>query len=98
VPQHSQSRLKFMTDAHRRIRYFAVSELINKQEPIEPAYISEALNIELGQVQLILRELQENLFFVVLNEAGAVIWAYPVTVKSTPDRLSFASGERLYAA
>jgi hypothetical protein len=56
------------------------------------------LNIRLEQVNLILAELQEKLFFLVRNEQGAVVWAYPVTVETTPHKLSFASGERLYGA
>lgn len=98
IPQHSQSRLNFMTDAHHQIRYFAVKELVNRQKPIEPKYISQKLNIPLEQVNVILGELQEKLFFLVRNEQDAVIWAYPVTVEPTPHKLTFASGERLYGA
>ena len=47
VPQHSQSRLSFMTPTHHQIRYFAVKELANKQQPVDPEMISEKLNIAL---------------------------------------------------
>jgi hypothetical protein len=98
VPQHSQSRLSFMTDAHHQIRYFVVKEMVNRQKPIEAEFISQKLNISLEQVNVILGELQEKLFFLVRNEQEAVIWAYPVTVETTPHKLIFASGERLYGA
>ena len=98
IPQHSQSRLNFMTDAHHQIRYFVVKEMVNRQQAIEAELISQELNIPLEQVKIILGELQEKLFFLVRNEQGAVVWAYPVTVETTPHKLSFASGERLYAA
>lgn len=98
IPQHSQARLNFMTDAHHQIRYFVVREMVNTQKPIEPEFISQNLNIPLEQVKTILEELREKLFFLVQNEAGAVIWAYPVTVEATPHKLTFASGERLYGA
>src|ERR1043166_4504624 len=98
VPEHSQSRLSFMTDAHHQIRYFVVKEMASRQKSIEPEFISKQLNIPLEQVNLILAELQEKLFFLVRNEQGAVVWAYPVTVEPTPHELSFASGERLYGA
>ena len=98
IPQHSQSRLNFMTDAHHEIRYFVVKEMANRHKPIEPESISQNLNISLEQVNVILTELQEKLFFLVRNEAGAVIWAYPVTVERTPHKLTFTSGERLYGA
>jgi hypothetical protein len=98
IPQHSQSRLNFMTDAHHQIRYFVVKELVNRQKPIEPELISEKLDMPLEQVIPILEELEGKLFFLVRNERGAVAWAYPLTVEATPHKLNFASGERLYAA
>jgi hypothetical protein len=98
IPQHSQARLSFMTDAHHQIRYFVVKEMANRQRPIEPEFISEKLNIPLEHVKPILEELERKLFFLVRNEQGAVAWAYPVTVETTPHQLSFASGERLYGA
>ncbi len=98
VPEHSQSRLSFMTDAHHQVRYFAVRELARRQQPIAPALISDELNIPLVQVQTILEDLESKLFFLVRNEEGSVAWAYPVTVEATPHRLVFSSGERLYAA
>jgi hypothetical protein len=52
----------------------------------------------LTQITSILDELERKLFFLVKNEQGAVIWAYPVTVEPTPHRLNFNTGERLYAA
>ena len=98
IPQHSQTRLKFMTDTHHQIRYFVVKEMVFRQKPIEPELISEKLGIPLGRVNLILEELERKLFFLVRNEQGAVAWAYPITVETTPHKLSFASGERLYGA
>jgi len=98
IPVHSQTRLNFMTDAHHRIRYFAVKELVNRQKPIEPEFISDKLKMPLKQVNFILEELERKLFFLVRNEQGAVAWAYPVTVEATPHRLIFGSGERLYGA
>jgi len=98
VPQHSQPRLKFMTEAHHQVRYFVVKELAIRLEPIEPQLIAEKLNLPLERVKFLLDELERKLFFLVRNEQGAVAWAYPVTVEPTPHKLSFASGERLYAA
>jgi hydroxymethylpyrimidine pyrophosphatase-like HAD family hydrolase len=98
IPQHSQSRLNFMTDNHHQIRYFVVKELANRQKPIEPEFISEKLNVPLELVKSILEELERKLFFLVRNEQGAVTWAYPVTVEITPHKINFSSGECLYAA
>ena len=89
VPQHSQSRLSFMTEAHHQIRYFVVKELATTQKTIEPEFISEKLHLPLDQVKSILEELERKLFFLVRNEQGAVAWAYPVTVEFTPHKLKF---------
>jgi hypothetical protein len=33
-----------------------------------------------------------------MNDQGEVSWAFPVTVETTPHKMGFSSGERLYAA
>ncbi len=98
APEHSQARLGFMTPAHHQARYFLVRELAIRGRPISPEEISAALELPVGQVKVILEELEAHLVFLVRNEQGAVAWAYPVTVEPTPHRLEFSSGERLYAA
>ena len=98
TPQSGQKRLAFMTEAHHQVRYFVVTELINTQKPILPEFISDTLKMPVAQVNAILEELERKLFFLVRNEQNAVIWAYPVTVETTPHRLIFNSRERLYAA
>lgn len=98
IPQHSQSRLSFMTNAHHQIRYFVVKEMANTQKPIEPEFISEKLNMPLELVKPILEELERKLFFLVRNDQGAVAWAFPVTVETTPHKMDFSSGEHLYGA
>ena len=98
IPQHSQSRLDFMTETHHQIRYFVVKELAIQQKPIEPEFIAETLKLPLELVKTTLEELERKLFFLVRNEQGAVAWAYPVTVEITPHKINFSSGERLYGA
>ncbi len=98
IPQHSQARLSFMTEAHQRVRYFVVQELADRQKPLEIEFIAEALKMSLAQVTNIVEELERKLFFLVRDEQGAVAWAYPVTVEATPHRLGFSTGEQLYAA
>ena len=98
TPQHAQIRLGFMTPDHHRVRYFAVRELVRRGIPIEPEIISQELGLPAGKTAQILDDLEKNLFFLVRNQAGAVFWAYPVTVEPTPHRLNFSTGERLYAA
>ena|ERR1051326_1221416 len=97
--QHGSSRLSFMTADHRRIRNFVVSQLPrNDGKPLTPETIASSLTIPFDRVVEILAELQKRLFFLVLNEAGDVNWAFPVTTDRTPHRLRFSSGEHIFAA
>ena len=98
APEHIQTRLSFMSKEHHQVRYFVVKELPNRGEPVEPAFISESLQLPLVQVNAILDELEQNLFFLVRTELGAVWWAFPVTVEPTPHHLIFSTSEQLYGA
>jgi len=48
--------------------------------------------------KLQVKDLQKNLFFLVRNDIGEISWAFPVTCDITPHRLSFSSGEGVFAA
>jgi hypothetical protein len=97
--QHGQVRLSFMTADHHRVRNFAVRELPrNLGKSLSAEEIARRLALPLVRVIAILEELQENLFFLVLNDAGEVSWAFPVTSDWTPHRVSFSSGESVFAA
>ena len=98
APEHIQTRLGFMSKEHHQVRYFVVREFPNRGAPIAPAFISESLQLPLVRVNAILDELEQNLFFLVQNEQGAVAWAFPVTTEPTPHRLTFSTGEQLYGA
>ena len=98
VPQHGNDRLSFMTEAHHRVRYFAVRGLVEAQRALSPETIAARLDLPLPQVGGILDELEQKLFFLARNAEGAVSWAYPLTVEPTPHRLTFSTGQRLYGA
>jgi hypothetical protein len=98
LPPHSAARIEFMTEEHHKVRDYVVRELPLSQAPIYPESISSALQLPLERVEALLSELHEKLVFLVLNELGAVSWAFPVTADTTPHRIQFRSGEQLYAA
>lgn len=98
VPQSMKTRLSFMTRQHHLVRYFVVRRLPRIARPIPPEMVAAKLNLPLLRVNAILAELEEKLFFLVRDERGHVSWAYPLTVDETPHRLSFSTGERIYAA
>jgi hypothetical protein len=90
--------LAFMTSDHHRVRDFVVMELPRIAEPMHPEMIAQSLHMKLEHVISILDELERNMTFLYRNEHGAVTWAYPVTVEPTPHRVTFSTGEQIYAA
>ena len=96
--QGGHSRLSFMTEEHHRVRDFAVIELPRAGVPLSPELIAERLHLSVERVNVILDELEKHMTFIFRNERGAVAWAYPVTVDRTPHRITFSTGEQVYAA
>src|SRR5437762_667433 len=86
--QHPSERLGFMTPEHHLVRNFAVRELPRNQgEPLNAKDFAQRLYLPLATVETLLDDLQRHLFFLVLNAAGDVSWAFPVTAEETPHRL-----------
>jgi hypothetical protein len=98
APKHDDPRHAFMTEEHKLVRNFVVRELPRLGKPMPPDFIARSLGLALERVRAVLEDLEKHLFFLVRDEQGAVVWAYPVTVARTPHALTFSSGERLYAA
>ncbi len=99
TPQpHDPFDLSFMTPEHHRVRNFVVSELPRAGIALPPATIASRLDLAPEQVSHILDDLERHLFFLFRNPQGEVAWAYPVTVDPTPHRVTFSSGEQIYAA
>ena len=90
--------LAFMTADHHRVRNFVVSELPKAGAPLPPELIATRLNLPLEGVVAILDDLEKHMTFLFRDPQGAVAWAYPVTVARTPHKITFSSGEKLYAA
>lgn len=83
---------------HQRVRSFVVQALPQAGEPLTAEHIAAQLGLSPDRVRRILDALERGLTFVARNEAGAVSWAYPVTVDATPHHLTFKTGERMTAA
>ncbi len=94
----SHGTLSFMTADHHKIRDFVVLELARSGAPLSPEEIAGRVNIPLPRTVEILDELEKGMTFLFRNPEGAVAWAYPVTVDPTPHRITFSSGEQVYAA
>ena len=89
---------RFMSPEHRLVHHYVVRELPRVGEPIPVERVAQGLALGVEQTIEILKDLEEHLTFLSRNEQGQVLWAYPVTVEKTPHRITFGSGERLYAA
>ena len=98
VPRQIKTKLNFMGKEHHLIRNFVVRELPYAGKPLTPEFIAEKLNFPIDRVNAILEELEMNLTFLFRNDQGAVLWAYPVTAAPTPHRITFNTGEQIYAA
>lgn len=99
VPAFMTSRLAFMSAEHHLVRNFAVRELPHEgRRPIDPKRMAATMGLPTGRVLEILNDLERNLFFLVRNAAGLITWAFPVTVETTPHRLTLSTGERTHGA
>jgi hypothetical protein len=93
-----EAGLGFMSEEHHSVRNLVVRELPGVGEPLSPEFIAQKLNLPTDRVEVILDELEKHMTFLFRNAEGAVVWAYPVTVASTPHEVTFSTGEQLYSA
>jgi hypothetical protein len=96
--QTTEYGLAFMSEDHHRVRDFVVVELPRIARPLSATLIAERLNLPVDRVTGILTDLEKHMTFLYRNPQGEVAWAYPVTVDHTPHRVTFSSGEQIYAA
>jgi hypothetical protein len=96
--QAREHGLTFLSDDHQRVRDFVVVELPRIARPIPADLIAERLNLPVQRVTGILDDLERHMTFLYRNPQGEVTWAYPVTADRTPHRVTFSSGEQIYAA
>ncbi len=93
-----EAAMGFMTGDHRRVHHFVVRELPDAGKPLSPEFIAGKLGLHRDRVVSVLNDLEKHITFLFRNAQGEVTWAYPVTVEKTPHRLTFSSGEQVYAA
>jgi hypothetical protein len=96
--QDTVRRLGFMSEEHHLVRDFVVRELPRLGQPLSPGFIAQELELPEARVVALLDELEKNMTFLFRDQEGAVTWAYPVTVDRTPHRVTFSTGEQVYAA
>ena len=92
------AKLDFMTEEHRLVHHFVVRELPKIGEPISPEFVADKLTMPYDRVKSIFDDLEKHMTFICRNDEGMAVWAYPVTVERTPHRLTFSTGENIYAA
>ena len=87
-----------LSDEYRMIHHFVVRELPYIGKPLSPKLIANRLGLSDNRVKDALDHLEKRMTFLYRNKNGEVVWAYPVTVDKTPHRITFSTGEQLYAA
>lgn len=87
-----------LSDEYRMIHHFVVRELPYIGKPLSPELIANRLGLSADRVKDALDHLENRMTFLYRNKNGEVVWAYPVTVDKTPHRITFSTGEQLYAA
>jgi len=93
-----KKELRFMTAEHRLVHHYAVRQLPYLDTPLPPEEIAGALGLSRERVDTILDDLERHMTFLFRNEKREIVWAYPVTLEKTPHRLTFDTGETVYAA
>ena len=93
-----QTEYSSLSREHHSVHHFVVRELPYVGKPLSPELITDRLDIPVDRVRTILDDLEEGMTFLFRNNDGEVVWAYPVTVETTPHHVSFNTGEELYAA
>lgn len=82
----------------RNVHHFVVKGLPQIMKPLSESIISENMGLSIDQVRFALDYLEKRMTYLFRNKEGEVVWAYPVTVEKTPHKLTFNTGEKLYAA
>ena len=96
--EHRQERLSFMTEAHQRVRYFVVKELVNQQKPLEPEFISKIFNdVTCPGIWHFGRVGTKTILFSE-KPAGCSCLGLSRNRRGDPAQTEFQHGERLYAA
>ncbi|MCG6538425.1 MAG: hypothetical protein L7F78_27845, partial [Syntrophales bacterium LBB04] len=67
-------------------------------KPLSPEFVANTLDLPIRRVKVILDDLEQHMTFLFRDKHGSVVWAYPVTVDTTPHHVTFNTGEELYAA
>ena len=96
--QRTREHISFMTEEHHLVPEFAVRELPRVGKPLSADLLAGELDLPAERVDATLADLEKHKTFVCRNDDGAVEWAYPVTVATTPHEVTFSTGERLHSA
>ena len=98
APESIGKRLEFMSEEHHAVRNFVVGEMPGRGRPFSIEDISRGLGLPDQRAEVIVRDLEANLFFLARPDSREVSWAFPITADETGHRLHFSTGERLDAA
>jgi hypothetical protein len=87
-----------LSKEYRLIHHFVVKNLPSQAGPLAKEIIAEGTGCSVDLVIEALDYLEKRMTFLFRDDNGNVAWAYPVTVAKTPHKVSFSTGEELFAA
>ena len=87
-----------MPKDYRDVHHFVVKELPCFGKPLPESIVSKKLGLPIDRVRQAMDYLEKRMTYLYRNKDREVIWAYPVTVDKTPHKITFSTGEKLYAA
>jgi hypothetical protein len=87
-----------MPEDVRQVHHFVVKELACFGKPLPELLIAKKIGLPIDSVRQAMDYLEKRMTYLYRNADRAVIWAYPVTVDKTPHKITFSTGEKLYAA
>lgn len=93
-----ESESRKFTAAHRTVHHCVVREMPSVDGPLSPEMVADKVNLPVEQVNALLNDLEKGMTYLVRDQRGHVVWAFPMTVEKTPHRLTFNTGEQAYAA
>lgn len=96
--KRARKRVAAFSKEKKALHHFVVKNLPQVQKLLSLDYIAKELDLPLETVSTLVDELEREKTFLYREDSNAVNWAYPVTVRDTPHRVTFSSGEQINAA
>ena len=94
----AQKRVAAFSKEKKAVHHFVIKTMPQIQKPLSLDFIAKELDLPLEKVSTLVDELEGEKTFLYREDSSEINWAYPVTTRNTPHRVTFSSGEQINAA